>query len=254
MVRANGQRDGVGKTSQLSGAFEHTGAILDPTRVSPYRPAADEVPHPMRPDTRQRLTARTNHPKDRCAVRPSLRSEPSTSRTVNRGCQAATRLLHFVAALRVTAAADRAESPCGPAERLALVQREQARDLGAPLRCRGQPLRQPRRTDVQNAEPQKKACNRRGVHTRTVVADQFPEGYRLALRVGGAGAHLAGAGADGARGRDGRVKEPNARGEHDDQENPAPHFSSSKPSKTRLHCLTAFGTPVTPPCGGGRGS
>ena len=156
MVRANGQRDGVGKTSQLSGAFEHTGAILDPTRVSPYRPAADEVPHPMRPDTRQRLTARTNHPKDRCAVRPSLRSEPSTSRTVNRGCQAATRLLHFVAALRVTAAADRAESPCGPAERLALVQREQARDLGAPLRCRGQPLRQPRRTDVQNAEPQKK--------------------------------------------------------------------------------------------------
>ena len=171
---ATRSEDGKGKrstrrgreTSQLSGAFEHTGAILDPTRVSPYRPAADEVPHPMRPDTRQRLTARTNHPKDRCAVRPSLRSEPSTSRTVNRGCQAATRLLHFVAALRVTAAADRAESPCGPAERLALVQREQARDLGAPLRCRGQPLRQPRRTDVQNAEPQKKGLqSKRRPHT-----------------------------------------------------------------------------------------
>jgi len=175
MVRANGQRDGVGKTSQLSGAFEHTGAILDPTRVSPYRPAADEVPHSMRPDTRQRLTARTNHPKDRCAVRPSLRSEPSTSRTVNRGCQAATRLLHFVAALRVTAAADRAESPCGPAERLALVQREQARDLGAPLRCRGQPLRQPRGTDVQNAEPQKKGLQSgRRPHTTVAGRDSHP--------------------------------------------------------------------------------
>jgi len=59
MVRANGQRDGVGKTSQLSGAFEHTGAILDPTRVSPYRPAAGDMPQSMRPDTREHLTACT---------------------------------------------------------------------------------------------------------------------------------------------------------------------------------------------------
>ena len=59
MVRANGQRDGVGKTRQLSGAFEHTGAILDPTRVSPYRPAAVAMPQSMRPDTRQHLTACT---------------------------------------------------------------------------------------------------------------------------------------------------------------------------------------------------
>ena len=59
MVRANGQRDGVGKTRQLSGAFEHTGAILDLTRVSPYRPAAVAMPQSMRPDTRQHLTACT---------------------------------------------------------------------------------------------------------------------------------------------------------------------------------------------------
>ena len=32
---------------------------LDSTRVSPYRPAADEMPQVMRPDTRQHLTART---------------------------------------------------------------------------------------------------------------------------------------------------------------------------------------------------
>ena len=63
MVRANGQRDEVGKTRQLSGAFEHTGAILDPTCVSPYRPAADDMPQSMRPDTRQRLTACTKPPE-----------------------------------------------------------------------------------------------------------------------------------------------------------------------------------------------
>ena len=59
MVRANGQRDGVGKTRVCASAFEHTWTILDSTRVSPYRPAAYDVPQSMRPDTRQHLTACT---------------------------------------------------------------------------------------------------------------------------------------------------------------------------------------------------
>ena len=105
MVRANGQRDGVGKTSGCGSAFEHTWMILDSTRVSPYGPAAHEVPHLMRPDTRQHLTACTEPPEEMelpetamhgfgRTQRPSLRSEASTSRTVTRGCQAAARLLH----------------------------------------------------------------------------------------------------------------------------------------------------------------
>ena len=71
--------------------------------------------------------------------RPSLRSETSTLRTLARGCQAAARLLRSATALRVTAAADRAGSPCGPAGRLALVQQEHGRHAGtgmAPPDCR----------------------------------------------------------------------------------------------------------------------
>ena len=59
MVRANGQRDGVGKTRDWASAFEHSRPILDSTRVSPYGPAAREMPQSMRPDTRQHLTACT---------------------------------------------------------------------------------------------------------------------------------------------------------------------------------------------------
>ena len=142
MVRANGQRDGVGKTSVYGKCLRAHVDDLDPTRVSPYGPAAREMPQAMRPDTRQHLTACTE-PSDEMelpetalhsfgrAQRPSLRSEASTSRTVARSCQAAARLLHSVAALRVTAAADRAGSPCGPARRLALVPRKQSRRRGA---------------------------------------------------------------------------------------------------------------------------
>ena len=142
MVRANGQRDGVEKTSGCASAFEHTWTILDSTRVSPYGPAAREMPQSMRPDTRQHLTACTEPSEEMelpetavhgfgRAQRSSLRSEASTSRTVGCGCQAAARLLHSVAALRVTAAADRAGSACGPAGRLALVPRKQPRRRGA---------------------------------------------------------------------------------------------------------------------------
>ena len=53
-----------------------------------------------------------------------------TSRTVSRGRQAASRLLRSATALRVTAAADRAGSSCGPARRLALVPLHRMR--GAP--------------------------------------------------------------------------------------------------------------------------
>ena len=54
----------------------------------------------------------------------------STSRTVNRGCQPAARVRRSAPALRVTAAADRAESPCGPAGRLARLQLQDAQRLG----------------------------------------------------------------------------------------------------------------------------
>ena len=97
VLRANGQRDGVGKTSVRCSAFEHTRTILDSTRVSPYGPAAQDMPQAMRPDTRQHLTACTEPSEEMelpdTAVhgfghtqRPSLRSEASTSRTVARGC------------------------------------------------------------------------------------------------------------------------------------------------------------------------
>ena len=48
------------------------------------------------------------------------------ARTLTRGCQAAARLLRSAAALRVTAAGERAGSPCGPAGRLALIQQNEA--------------------------------------------------------------------------------------------------------------------------------
>ena len=138
MVRANGQRDGVGKTRQLSGAFEHTGAILDPTRVSPYRPAAVAMPQSMRPDTRQHLTACTEPSQEMSSLLKqaealaALRARLPRARSpaaVNplRGSFAPLR------PLRVTAAADRAGSPCGPARRLALVQQEQEEDSGSRL-------------------------------------------------------------------------------------------------------------------------
>ena len=139
MVRANGQRDGVGKTRQLSGAFEHTGAILDPTRVSPYRPAAVAMPQSMRPDTRQHLTACTEPSQEMSSLLKqaealaALRARLPRARSpaaVNplRGSFAPLR------PLRVTAAADRAGSPCGPARRLALVQQEQEEDSGSRIK------------------------------------------------------------------------------------------------------------------------
>ena len=54
----------------------------------------------------------------------------STSRTVSCGRQATSRLLRSATALRVTAAADRAGSSCGPARRLALVPRTECAALG----------------------------------------------------------------------------------------------------------------------------
>ena len=76
----------------------------------------------------------------------ALASQRSTSRTVDHGCQPATQVLYFVPALRVTAVPDRARSSCGPAGRLALVRLPVAR-RGEPLRCRGVPTRQTRRTN-----------------------------------------------------------------------------------------------------------
>ena len=56
---------------------------------------------------------------DGCRQRPSLRSERVHHRTVGPGCQPASRVLCCAPVLRMTAAADRAGSPCGPAGRLA---------------------------------------------------------------------------------------------------------------------------------------
>ena len=117
MVRANGQRDGVGKTRQLSGAFEHTGAILDPTRVSPYRPAAGDMPQSMRPDTREHLTACTKPSEGQMRRMALATSEAPYLAHGKPAVSSAARLLHSLRPA-VTAAADRAGSP-GAAGRLA---------------------------------------------------------------------------------------------------------------------------------------
>ena len=61
---------------------------------------------------------------------PRCARNASTSRTVSRGRQATSRLLRSATARRVTAAADRAGSSCGPARRLALVPRTECAALG----------------------------------------------------------------------------------------------------------------------------
>ena len=109
---------------------------MDPTRVSPYRPAAVAMPQSMRPDTRQHLTACTEPSQEMSSLLKqaealaALRARLPRARSpaaVNplRGSFAPLR------PLRVTAAADRAGSPCGPARRLALVQQEQEEDSGS---------------------------------------------------------------------------------------------------------------------------
>ena len=187
MVRANGQRDGVGKTRQLSGAFEHTGAILDPTRVSPYRPAAVAMPQSMRPDTRQHLTACTEPSQEMssllkqaealAALRarlPRCAQSASTSRTVTRGCQPASRVLRSAPAL----AGDCRGRPCG--KPLRASQKAGPRSTGTrgrlrePLRCRGEPIQRTRERRVRRYRgDSEKACNLGGVHTR-----QLPDGIR----------------------------------------------------------------------------
>ena len=131
MVRANGQRDGVGRTILLASASEHAEAIVDPTRVSPYGPAGRDIPQSMRPDTRQHLTACTvpsardvtlAHDQPRPSTRfaaPPLRSGPSG----------------------VTATAGRAGNSCRPAGRLTVLQRKRAR-LRKPPRYSGESTQQ----------------------------------------------------------------------------------------------------------------
>ena len=88
----------------------------------------------MRPDTRQHLTACTGPSEENGIFRHSARS-PAAVKPL-RGSSTPFR------PLRVTAAADRAGSPCGPAGRLALRSRVTIVALGEPLRCRGAPLEQ----------------------------------------------------------------------------------------------------------------
>ena len=94
------------------------GEVGEPGSPAPTRVVTGFLPNTGTCCMRQRWL----RPRPRatgCRQRPSLRSEVSSSRTVNRGCQAAARLLRSAPALRVTATADRAGSPCGPAGRLA---------------------------------------------------------------------------------------------------------------------------------------
>ena len=86
----------------------------------------------MRPDTRQHLTACTGPSEENGISRHSARS-PAAVKPL-RGSSTPFR------PLRVTAAADRAGSPCGPAGRLALRSRVTIVALGEPLRCCGAPL------------------------------------------------------------------------------------------------------------------
>ena len=156
MVRANGQRDGVGKTRQLSGAFEHTGAILDPTRVSPYRPAAVAMPQSMRPDTRQHLTACTEPSQEMSSLLKQAEAlaalRARLPRAVTRGCQPASRVLRSAPAL----AGDCRGRPCG--KPLRASQKAGPRSTGTrgrlrePLRCRGRPCGKPLRAS-QKAGP-----------------------------------------------------------------------------------------------------
>ena len=113
-------------TRRLSGAFEHTGAILDSTRVSPYRPAAVDMPQSMRPDTRQHLTACTEPSQGMSSLLKQAEALAALGARLPRAqSPAAVNPLRGSFAplrpFRVTAAANRAGSPCGPARRLALV-------------------------------------------------------------------------------------------------------------------------------------
>ena len=80
--------------------------------------------------------------------RPSLRSEASTSRTVNRGRQAAARLLHFVPALP----GDCRGRPCGKPLRASRKAGPRSTawkcDVWEPLRRRGEPSTTPGRDHI----------------------------------------------------------------------------------------------------------
>ena len=146
MVRANGQRDGVGRTRDWASAFEHSRPILDSTRVSPYGPAAREMPQSMRPDTRQHLTA--------CSEPSEEMSSPETGVNALRRTEdlrvvrghlprarspAAVKPLRGSCAplrpVRVTAATDRAGSLAGPANKLAPRSTEAGPGPRVPLVC-----------------------------------------------------------------------------------------------------------------------
>ena len=184
MVRGNGQRDGVGKTRQLSGAFEHTGAILDLTRVSPYRPAAGDMPQSMRPDTRQHLTACTRSSEEMELPETKgerLRTWPKALAALGSVYLAhgRPRLSSRCAAppLRYGPAGDCRGRPCGKPLRASrkagpAFNRSKSGATGAaPLSRRTDPATRERR--AQNRGDSKKACNLRGVHTR-----QLPGGVR----------------------------------------------------------------------------
>ena len=105
---------------------------------------------------------------------PRCAQSASTSRTVTRGCQPASRVLRSAPAL----AGDCRGRPCG--KPLRASQKAGPRSTGTrgrlrePLRCRGEPIQRTRERRVRRYRgDSEKACNLGGVHTR-----QLPGGIR----------------------------------------------------------------------------
>ena len=151
MVRANGQRDGVGRTSLRAGASEHAQAIVDPTRVSPYRPAGRNIPaiheagHTTAPDRMHRTIRR----------RPQPRAQPTAAVNPLRGSSAPLRPLR----------GDRRGRPCG---KLLSASRKAGRSSTEARTGFGSRsvVAAHRRSRTRGTRSRRKACNRGGVHTR----------------------------------------------------------------------------------------
>ena len=185
----DGQRDAVGRTSSLRRALEHAWTILDPTRVSPYRPAARKTPaiseagHTTAPD-RAHQTIRH---RDQPGARPTAAVNPL------RGSSASLRPLR----------GDRRGRPCrklpAPSRKAGRPSTETRASTGEPLRRRRSPVQRnsrPPSVERRNAE---RSCNRGGVHTRQDGAASHPAVDAAGSGVGAAAQHAGPvAGADPA--------------------------------------------------------
>ena len=135
--------------------------------------AINEAGHTTAPDRMHRTISR-NELSPETGGGPRCAQSASTSRTVTRGCQPASRVLRSAPAL----AGDCRGRPCG--KPLRASQKAGPRSTGTrgrlrePLRCRGEPIQRTRERRVRRYRgDSEKACNLGGVHTR-----QLPGGIR----------------------------------------------------------------------------